>query len=138
MAKNYAYGKQITEILCTKSVPSWVTDNDYLWVSLHTDDPDEGNQSTYEVYYDNYARQPIERVAGAWIIGLSDARNKDEVVFPKPTGGAGDEVWYVGVGLAETGAGTLLISSNVLDPVYTVSVSEDIVIPAEGLRIRER
>ncbi len=138
MAKNSAFGRQVTGILCTKTVPSWVADADYLWVSLHTANPDEGNQTTNEVSYTGYARQPIARTADKWNITAVDARNTEVVTFPAPTGGAGDEVWYIGVGLNETGAGTLLISSNVLDPIYTVAISDPITIPVGNLRIRER
>lgn len=140
MSKNSAFGRQVTEILTTGTVPSWVntTTTPNLWVSLHTDDPDEGNQSTHEVSYTGYARQPIARSAGAWNITILDARNANEIVFPAPTGGVGDEVWFLGIGLSQTGPGTLLISSNVLDPIYTVAISDPITIPIGNLRIRER
>ena len=138
MSTNNQLGKEFTEILCTGEVPVWVTEAAYLWVSLHTDDPDEGDQTTYEVDYTGYARQSIARDPAKWDITIGGAKNTEVVTFPAPTGGDGDEVRYVGVGLEETGAGTMLITSNVLDPVYTIAIDEPITIPINGLWIRER
>lgn len=137
MAKRPLYRDQIHKYLTQSEVPPWI-DNDYLWVSLHHSTPFwSDDQTEYEVSYTGYARQPIARTASAWVYSGGYARNAAEITFPNPSGTTTDEVWWVGLGTHETGAGQLLYVSNIFQEIYLISVNQPLVIPAQGLAVRE-
>lgn len=87
-----------------------------LFFSLHNADPGEaGNQSTNETAYTNYARVGVARTSGGFsVTGNSPAivSNVTAINFPQ-CGVTGDTITHFGIGLASSGAGTLLGSGPV-------------------------
>jgi len=73
-----------------------------LYLSLHTSDPEAGDQETSEVTYTSYVRQGVDRNTVEWNPDLNIVAN-----FPMGTGGGGTAT-YIGIGTQATGAGRLL------------------------------
>ncbi len=85
-----------------------------LYLSLHTSDPGEaGNQTSNEISYTGYARQPLVRNATNFPVSNGVMSLGVNVDFPEMTGGTGGTVTYWGVGTSLTGAGYLLYSGTV-------------------------
>jgi hypothetical protein len=81
-----------------------------LYISLHTADPGEtGSQTTSESAYTSYARVAVARTSGGFTISNPNVTNAAAVTFPACTGGS-STVTHFGIGLASSGAGTLLFS----------------------------
>lgn len=81
-----------------------------LYVSLHTADPGAaGSQNTSEAAYTGYARVAVARTSGGWSISSETISNAGTITFPAATGGSETETFF-GIGLASSGAGTLLYS----------------------------
>ena len=81
-----------------------------LYVSLHTADPGPaGNQQTSEAAYTSYGRVAVARTTGGWSISGETISNVAAVTFPTATGGSETET-FAAIGLASSGAGTLLYS----------------------------
>lgn len=79
-----------------------------IYVSLHTANPGAaGAQNTSEATYTSYARVAVVRTSAGWTIASQTITNAAIINFPAATGGSETET-YVGVGLASSGAGTLL------------------------------
>jgi hypothetical protein len=87
-----------------------------VYVSLHTSDPGEaGSQTTNEIAYTGYARQPVARASGAggWTVTAGSVSPATTIIFPAMAGGAGGTVTHVGIGTDVSGAGKLLYSGTV-------------------------
>lgn len=137
MAKQVAFRTQMVKYVTKSEAPSWI-DNDYLWVSLHHTAPVwTDNQTTYEISYPGYARQPIARDDTGWNYTSGIATNAEEIEFPDPGGGSPEEVWWVGLGTSETGDGQLLYYTNVFEEVFLIAVNQPLIIPVGGLTVRE-
>ena len=103
--------------------------NTDLFVSLHTGDPGEGgDQGTNEADYGNYSRVAVSRDTNGFLVSGDSAVNVSEIVFPSCTGGS-NVLTHFGIGLAASGATTLLISapltatlavSNGITPIFQV------------------
>ena len=79
-----------------------------LYLSLHTASPGEtGDQTTNEIGYTSYARQPVARDGVEWTETGGIVTLAVEVSFPKGTG-TGGTATYVGIGTSISGAGKLL------------------------------
>ena len=147
--KAFGWAKDASKLTVVKNVvPSWVTSADYLYVSMHygsipqtTDD-----QTTSEMTYSGYARQPIQRVASKWTLIEPGGtppyyRYTDAITFPAPVGSipSGQEVCtHLAIGLNETEAGTRLLVSEVYYPSgVTLVVGSTITVPANFLRVME-
>ena len=85
-----------------------------LYVSLHTAAPGNGgSQTTSETAYTNYARVAVARTTGGWTVTqgsgttFSNVVNAAAITFPA-CGATGATLTHWGVGLASSGAGTLL------------------------------
>lgn len=79
-----------------------------LYVSLHTANPGAtGSQTTSEAAYGAYARVSVARTTGGWSLSGETITNVGAITFPTSTSGSETES-YVGIGLASSGAGTLL------------------------------
>lgn len=79
------------------------------WISLHTADPGEaGNQETSETEYTGYARLEATRDSSGWTVSGNAASNTSQLTFGQCTASPGDNITHVGIGLSETGTGTLL------------------------------
>ena len=84
-----------------------------LYLSLHTADPTaSGNQSTNEATYTGYARVPLSRNTSGWTVTGNAVSPASTVSFPPCTGGS-NTISFAGVGLASSGAGTLLYSGTI-------------------------
>jgi hypothetical protein len=81
--------------------------------SLHTADPtDSGDQTSNEIAYTSYAREPVARTSGGWDTtgGVSTlAANLD---FDAGTGGSGTATHW-GLGTANSGSGVLHLSGTI-------------------------
>lgn len=81
-----------------------------LYISLHTADPTEtGTQLTSECNYTGYARVPVARNGAGFTVTGDLAKNAGIVTFPTCTGG-NNVITHAGIGLDQTGAGTLLFT----------------------------
>lgn len=81
-----------------------------FYISLHTADPGEaGAQNTNETAYTSYARVSVNRNSGGFTVSGNNVSNTAEISFPTCTGGS-STVTHFGIGLASSGAGTLLLS----------------------------
>jgi hypothetical protein len=88
-----------------------------LYLSLHNADPGTGgSQTTNETAYTNYVRLAVARSTAGWTVGGSaptvNVTNAGTVTFAQ-CGASGDTLTHVGVGLASSGAGTLLLSAPI-------------------------
>jgi hypothetical protein len=94
-----------------------------LYVSLHTANPGAtGTQSTSEATYGGgtgYARVAVSRASGAggWTITSETITNTSAITFGACVGGSGETETYVGIGLASSGAGTLLWFGQLTTPL---------------------
>jgi hypothetical protein len=85
---------------------SGVTD---FWISLHTANPGEtGSQNTSEAAYTGYARLEVARDNTGFTVSGNTATNAAQLTFGKCTASPGSDITYVGLGLSESGAGTLI------------------------------
>ena len=117
-----------------------------LYVSLHNADPGEaGNQTTNETAYTNYARVSVVRTSSGWTVSGSapaQVTNVAAVNFPQ-CGVTGDTITHWGVGLAVSGAGTLLASGVVgsgpaLEFTCTAASPGVLTVPNSGLAVNNR
>ena len=93
-----------------------------LFCSLHTADPTAaGTQATSEVSYTGYARVAVARTTGGWIQSGQSVDPVAPIVFPTPTGSAGQVATWFGVGVASSGASTFLYAVPI-SPTITVTV----------------
>lgn len=91
-----------------------------LFVSLHTADPGEaGTQSTSEATYTGYARVSVPRSGSSWVVTGDTVNPAATISFPAATGGT-NTITHFGVGLASTGANTLIYKGTV-SPTISVS-----------------
>jgi hypothetical protein len=94
-----------------------------LFVSLHTADPGEaGTQSTSEATYTSYTRVSVPRSGSNWTVTGNSVSPAAAVEFPTCTGGT-NTITHFGVGLASTGANTLIYKGAVTP---TIAVSSGI------------
>lgn len=88
-----------------------------LYVSLHTADPGEaGDQTTSETSYTGYARVAVNRDSGGWTVSGNQAVNAAQILFGQDTAGT-PTITHVGVGTASSGAGALLLSNALTNPL---------------------
>ena len=85
-----------------------------LYLSLHNADPGTGgSQTTNETAYTNYVRVAVNRTSGGFTVAGSaptvNVSNAAQVSFAQ-CGATGDTISFFGIGLASSGAGTLLAS----------------------------
>lgn len=139
MSKQTTFRLQAVKWVTKGEAPSWAG-NSNLWVSLHHTSPVwSDDQTLYEVSYPGYARQPIARNASAWAYNTvtGSASNAAPITFPSPNGGSTQEVWWVGLGTAETGPGQLLYNTNVFEEAFLIVLHEPLIVPVGGLILRE-
>lgn len=92
-----------------------------LFVSLHTADPGEaGTQSTSEANYTGYARVSMPRNGSTWVVTGNSVSPAATISFPACTGGT-NVITHFGVGLASTGANTLLYKFPVTPNISVTS-----------------
>ena len=94
-----------------------------LYVALHTADPTAGGyQNSNEISYTGYARVAIPRDGSGWTISGNSVAPFDLIAFPQSGGGVGGTATYWSIGVASSGAGTLLYTGP-LSPTIVVSTS---------------
>lgn len=84
-----------------KSVPGVArgnTSDGFLYVSLHTADPQAGDQSTNEIDYIGYERVAVRRDPTGWSIRGNSVSPVEDVEFPIGKGGSGTAT-FIGVGI---------------------------------------
>lgn len=87
-----------------------------LYVSLHTGDPSEGDQSSSEVSYDGYERVKVQRSEAGWVVIDDHVSPVEAITFPISTDGS-DVAVYVGIGVEPHGAGYLMYCGLLADPI---------------------
>lgn len=109
-----------------------------LYVALHTAAlAASDNQSTSEVAYTTYARQPVLRnnSTPAWTITGNSASPNSNIVFPTPSAGSGTAIWF-SVGTLISGTGKILYAGP-LSSSITVTVGAAPTLTASGSAITE-
>ena len=105
-----------------------------LYISFHSANPTGGNQSTSELTYGAYARQPVARTVAGWTVTADTCTNVNQITFPTDTLGS-QTINYVGIGTDLAGAGKLLYSVQIV--AQTVDPGEQPYIPAGGIVVTE-
>lgn len=94
-----------------------------LFVSLHTQDPGAGGtQTSNEVGYTSYARQPVARSGAGWTVSGSSptqVANAGIISFPTCTG-APTTARFFGIGTTLAAAGELIVSAPLITTYATV------------------
>lgn len=83
-----------------------------FYLSLHTSDPEAGDQTTSEISYTGYARVSVVRTDVGFTVTNDGVTNAAEILFGEMTAGAGGTVTFVGLGTDETGAGNLIAKAS--------------------------
>jgi len=110
-----------------------------LFISLHTAEPGPGgNQSTNEVAYLGYERQPVVRGVGFSVTGNS-VTNVNDIVFPLGTGGPEVNATHFVVGTDATGPGKSVYSGEITSPAGGLPTgnARQPVISAGGMSLTE-
>ena len=126
-SKSTFWSKSLLELLFNGTAIANIAQNNTvsplsnLYVSLHTASPGvNGNQNTNEASYAGYARVPVQRNSGGWVMTDNSISPASTIIFPTATAGAETET-FVGIGVATTGIGPLLYFGSV-SPVIPVVV----------------
>lgn len=91
-----------------------------LYFSLHTADPGEaGSQTTNECAYGSYARVAVARTGVGFTVTNNSVSPAAIVSFPAATSGT-ETATHFGVGIASSGAGTLLFK-GAISPNISIS-----------------
>lgn len=110
MTKSNTTENDTLKVILKGVSPSYLG-NTNVYVALHSADPGEaGDQSTSEVAYTNYARQPIVKATG-WTDSGSEFSNAALIQFPV-CGVTGATARYVSVGTLVSGTGQILYSGQ--------------------------
>lgn len=89
-----------------------------LYLSLHTGDPSEGNQTTSEAAYGGYARVAITRTGAGWTVTGRVASPNANVTFPEGTSGS-ETCTHAAIGTASSGTGKVLYAGTLSVPIIT-------------------
>jgi hypothetical protein len=82
-------------------------------MSLHSASPgDAGDQTTNEIGYTGYNREPVARTSGGWSVTGGVASLVSNLDFDPGTGGSGTAT-HMGLGNANTGTGRLQLYGTV-------------------------
>ncbi len=113
-AKGAGYANGLLQLIFNGTTLANLADNaagspaTNLYFSLHTASPGSaGTQQTNEAAYTGYARRPVLRDSGHLIVSGNMVNPSADVVFGLCTAGSETETFF-GLGLASSGAGTLL------------------------------
>ncbi|MDO9712450.1 phage tail fiber protein [Paracraurococcus lichenis] len=108
-----------------------------LYVSLHTADPGEtGTEATSEISYTGYARQAVARSSAGWTVTGNSVSPTANIQFPTSTGGTGGTATHWSVGVASSGASTILYSGTIT-PNISVAAGVQPILLASGTTITE-
>ncbi len=93
-----------------------------IYLSLHTADPTAaGTQTSSEVTYTSYARVPVARTTGGFSVAAASVSPVANVIWPTPTGAAGQVATFVAYGAASSGSGELFYATP-LSPTITITI----------------
>ena|SRR5687768_1268097 len=92
-----------------------------LYISLHTANPESGNQTTSETAYTGYARLPLVRSTSGWTVTGSSVSPVSAVEFGECTASPGAQIQYAAIGTALSGTGKILYS-GLLSTAITMAV----------------
>lgn len=141
MSATNSFENSVLSLIFTGTAIASVADNaasspaTNLYISLHTGDPGEtGNQSTSETTYTGYARLAVTRDTDGWTVASGAVTNDSEITYGQCTASPGSAITHVGIGLSLSGAGTLLMS-NVLDNPITMQVGSTPIFSAGQLEV---
>lgn len=84
-----------------------------LFLSLHTNDPIVGNQTTNECNYTSYARVSVARTSGGFTVSSNTVTLAGAANFPQNTGVSSNVATYWGLGTNTSGAGNLWFSGPI-------------------------
>lgn len=139
MAKSPVFAAQMLAWVFHGAAPPWAS-AETLWISLHSDAPGGAGsaQSDSETGYAGYHRQPVARALAAVLIdpARGEATNLAGIEFPVCTQDGGGTVTHYGIGTDATGAGTL-IYSGLLDEPMTVQRRHAPRLPARAMSVKE-
>lgn len=80
-----------------------------LYGALHTADPTAtGNQTSNEVTYTGYTRLSIARTSSGFTVSGASVSPTASLIWPTPTGAAGQTASFWSIGIAVSGAGQIL------------------------------
>jgi len=92
-----------------------------LYVALHTADPTAaGTQSSNEISYTGYARVAVARTTGGWTVTAASVSPVAAITFGAMTAGTGGTATFWSVGVAVSGATTILYS-GAISPTIAVT-----------------
>lgn len=91
-----------------------------VYVSLHTGDPGNGNQTTSEAAYTSYSRVAVARTSAGWTVSSNTVVPVATISFPAATGGSETET-FAGLGSQASASTGLLFFSGAISPTIAVS-----------------
>jgi len=108
------------------------------WIGLHTANPGVGgSQLTSEATYGSYARKEVTRNIGGWENSSGgETSNAAILQFIEATAGATNEIQYISIGKASSGAGLVLYVGE-LASYRTISEGIQPQFNANALVVRE-
>jgi hypothetical protein len=115
LLKHIFHNEPIPNIGDTTGLPPSTTTGS-LYISLHTNNPTTGNQTTHETNYNSYTRHNIPRTPNHWTITNNTITNNTRIVFPRSTGTT-TTLTHFGIGTNETGTGQLLFTNKLYNTV---------------------
>lgn len=126
MSASNTFENDLMLLIFNKTLPSYLgtlsgTGDASFYLALFTADPTETGALTNECAYGSYARVAVARTSGGWTVSGNQATNTAIVQFAKSTL-TGADATHIGVVSGGTpGAGTLLMSKQLLTATPTTT-----------------
>lgn len=137
MGKTTSYANGLLALIFNATALADLAQNDgsspatSLYISLHTASPGvAGSQTTSECAYTGYARVAVVRTSSGFAVSDDLVHPVGDIEFPQCTAGSEDAT-YFGIGVASSGAGTLLYF-GALTPAIPIWAGETPIMPAES------
>jgi hypothetical protein len=98
-----------------------------VWVSLHTADPETGQQGTSEVNYTGYTRISVTRSTAGWSVSTSagTAKPVSTITFPMATSTSTMTASYAAIGLTSASTSGTIMYAGALSP--TVAIAQNVI-----------
>lgn len=139
MAFSTTFRSSIASLIFTATAIADIAEDDTtspatnLYAGLHESDPTAGNQTTGEGNYTDYTRVAIARSTSGWTDTAGVVKNDAAITFPACSGGS-DTITHIGVGIASSGAGVLIIGGATTASL-AVSTGIQPIVAIDGLTI---
>lgn len=123
MGKSTTFENDLLKLIFNGTPITGIADNaatsplTQLYLSLHTGDPEAGNQTTNETAYTGYARLPLARTTGGWTVTGNSVSPVTAVEFGECTASPGAQVTYAAIGTDVSGTGKILYSGVLSTPI---------------------